>query len=363
MAIREKVLGVDLEEFLEEHDLPRRDFDKTGLKADELDAIARDHASKKDQLTNVANLVANTLQQVPDVHSIKSRIKSPDSLAAKLIRKRIETPDRVINIGSYEKEITDLIGVRALHLFKGQWKPISDFTRKEWVELEQPVAYYRAGDAEEVVQAFQAAGLRTEARVAGYRSVHHSISCSPGRKAFPVEIQIRTVFEEAWAEIDHIVRYPRTTGNPELAGFLKLFNSFAGTADDMGTYLMTLRQWLSDHKESVARERTRADKLEAQVARLKISDLERRELQREIDAMRNAPAPPSPPFFVSTNTAVSSNWAIPEVSAFTTGVNLNITPEMVNPEVVKSCPNGHVFKAPSIVIGLQSCPVCNAWVT
>src|ERR1700687_4413987 len=110
MITREKVLGVDVEEFLEKHDLLRRDFDKTGLKVGELDEIGRDHAGKKDQLTLVANLVANTLQQVSEVHSVKARIKSPDSLVAKLIRKKIETPDRVIDIQSYENEITDLIG-------------------------------------------------------------------------------------------------------------------------------------------------------------------------------------------------------------------------------------------------------------
>jgi putative GTP pyrophosphokinase len=362
MAIREKVLGLDIEEFLEKHDLARKDFDKTGLKIGELDAIGCDHAGKKEQLTLVANLVANTLQPAPDVHSVKSRIKSPDSVVAKLIRKRIENPERVIDIDNYEKEITDLIGVRALHLFKGQWKPISDFTRNQWEELEQPVAYHRAGDAEEVVQAFQSGGLRTEVRVAGYRSVHHIISSSPGKKAVPVEIQIRTVFEEAWAEIDHIVRYPRKTDDRELAGFLKLFNSFAGTADDMGTYLMTLRQWLSDHKDSVERERARAEKLEAQVARLQISERERKSLQAEIAALRSAPAI-TPPVFVSTNSDFSSSG----LYGLTQPANWNqpsALGQMI--EMVKSCPNGHIVKGlghGTYVVGGLRCPICNAVVS
>jgi hypothetical protein len=224
------------------------------------------------------------------------------------------------------------------------------------------VAYHRAGDAEEVVQAFKSGGLRTEVRVAGYRSIHHVISCSPGKKASPVEIQIRTVFEEAWAEIDHIVRYPRKTDDRELAGFLKLFNSFAGTADDMGTYLMTLRRWLSDHKELVERERKRADKLEAQVARLQISERERKSLQAEITALRTAPAI-TPPVFVSTNSDFSPSGLFGLAKGAGWSQLAYLDPVS---ETVKSCPNGHVFKGPSsgsYVVGGSRCPICNVVVS
>ena len=118
-----------MEEFLERHDLPRKEFDKTSLKIDELNAIANDHEGKKHQLIQAANYISNMLQPVPAVHSVKSRLKRPDSLVAKIIRKRIEFPERSIGLGNYETEITDLIGTRALHLFKGQWKPILDYAK------------------------------------------------------------------------------------------------------------------------------------------------------------------------------------------------------------------------------------------
>jgi putative GTP pyrophosphokinase len=359
---REKVLGVDLEEFLERHDIRRTEFDKTGLKDSDLDAIARDHESQRHQLTQVANYVANTLQQVAEVHSVKSRLKSADGLVAKIIRKRIETQDRIINIENYRTEITDLVGVRALHLFKDQWKPILGFAKNLGKEVEQPVAYHRAGDAEEILQAFRDAGLRTEVRAVGYRSVHHVISCGMGMNTHPVEIQIRTVFEEAWAEIDHIVRYPRKTDNPELAGYLKLFNSFAGTADDMGTYLMTLREWLSKHKDSADKERRRADRLQQQVAQLKISDSDRKNLQGEIAALRRAASVASPPLFVSTNTAFPPQT----ISAGSVSIGNSFFGGPAS-ETIKTCPNGHIFKVPapfsaySAISGNQ-CPVCKAWV-
>jgi putative GTP pyrophosphokinase len=355
---REKVLGVELEEFLERHDLPRRDFDKTGLKVDDLDGIAKDHESKRYQLTQAANYISSMLQQVPDVHSIKYRLKTSDGLVAKIIRKKIESPDRIVDIGNYEIEITDLIGVRALHLFKGQWKPISDYAKNQGKEIEQPVAYHRAGDAEEILQAFRDSGLRTEVRAVGYRSVHHVISCAMGMKTHPVEIQIRTVFEEAWAEIDHIVRYPRKTDNPELSGYLKLFNSFAGTADDMGTYLMTLREWLGKQRDLADKERKRADRLEQQVAQLKISENERRNLQGEIAALRKAASVAiQPPVFVSTSVASPDVYQVAEASVV--GFNFLGGSET---ETVKTCPNGHLFRVPSAVftIGGHQCPMCTA---
>jgi putative GTP pyrophosphokinase len=357
---REKIIGVELDEFLERHDLTRKVFEKTGLKVDDLDAIAKDHEHKKSQLGHAANYISNMLQQVPEVHSTKSRLKSADGLVAKIIRKKIDLPERMIDLGNYEKEITDLIGVRALHLFKGQWKPISDYAKTLGNEIEQPVAYHRAGDSEEILQEFREANLRTVVRVVGYRSVHHVIGCAMGVKTHPVEIQIRTVFEEAWAEIDHIVRYPRKTDNPELAGFLKLFNSFAGTADDMGTYLIALREWLNKHKDSADKERKRADRLEQQIAQLKISEIDRKNLQTEVAALRKAASAATPPLFVSTSASpygvVTSDMTPFMVAA---GSALGTSFQM---ETVKTCPNGHIFKVPSsyFVVGGHQCPMCTA---
>jgi putative GTP pyrophosphokinase len=406
---KEKILGVDLDGFLKNHDLVRVDFEKTRLKAEQLNAIAKDHESKRHQLTQVANYVSNMLQQVKEVHSVKTRLKSADGLVAKIIRKRIESPDRIIELANYESQITDLIGVRALHLFKDQWKPILDYARSQGNEVEPPIAYYRAGDSEEMLDAFRASGLKTVVRDVGYRSVHQVISCGMGKKTHPVEIQIRTVFEEGWAEIDHIVRYPRKTDNPELAGFLKLFNSFAGTADDMGTYLMTLRAWLIDHKESVEREKTRADRLEVQVGMLQMDEGVRKKMQEEIAALRKAASVATPPLFVSTNTSgpgfasslssllgesvksgsvLSISESLKNTSAFSIGESLkntsafSIGESMKNASVLsigdsmknastlsfvsttKSCPNGHVlYLAPDrISLGGTVCPTCGVTV-
>ena len=64
-----------------------------------------------------------------------------------------------------------------------------------------------------------------------------------------MEIQVRTVFEEAWSEIDHIMRYPYDTDNPVITEYLAIFNRMVGCADEMGTFLKKVKKDFSLGKE------------------------------------------------------------------------------------------------------------------
>ncbi len=59
------------------------------------------------------------------------------------------------------------------------------------------------------------------------------------RKIFS-EIQVRTIFEEGWSEIDHKVRYPNFMDNKLVSYFLTIFNRMSGSADEMGTFVNDL---------------------------------------------------------------------------------------------------------------------------
>ena len=54
----------------------------------------------------------------------------------------------------------------------------------------------------------------------GYRSVHYLLKSLPGKRVHIAELQVRTLFEEGWSEIDHQVRYPRLSRDPRLEAFL-----------------------------------------------------------------------------------------------------------------------------------------------
>ncbi len=53
-------------------------------------------------------------------------------------------------------------------------------------------------------------------------------------------MQVRTIFEEGWSEIDHKVRYPNFSEEQTTKYFLDIFNRLAGSADEMGSFVKAL---------------------------------------------------------------------------------------------------------------------------
>lgn len=103
---------------------------------------------------------------------------------------------------------------------------------------EEAVIYIREGDA--TPQIMTDRGCRAAIHEAGYRSIHYIIESQPGKKKLSAEIQVRTIFQEGWSEIDHRVRYPDYSDNEHIGVFLDLFNGLAGSADEMGSFVKDL---------------------------------------------------------------------------------------------------------------------------
>jgi ppGpp synthetase/RelA/SpoT-type nucleotidyltranferase len=135
---------------------------------------------------------------------------------AKIIRKRIEKPDFKIDLEAYDTSITDLIGIRALHLFKNDWGPIHEFVLETWRLHEDPIAYYREEDPKPSMQGLSDPKPIEKLHEFGHRSIHYVIKSQPARSVHLAELQVRTLFEEGWSEIDHRIRYSRLSDNPYL---------------------------------------------------------------------------------------------------------------------------------------------------
>ena len=144
------------------------------------------------------------------VHSVNSRTKSEESLRKKIQRKssteNLITPENVLN------RITDIAGVRVLHLYQGQFSEIhrvivQRLNSNEWVNHEEPIAYTWDPESKNF---FADQGLDVEVKDSLYTSIHYVIK--PRRDSFCCcEIQVRTLFEEIWGEIDHLINYPEPT--------------------------------------------------------------------------------------------------------------------------------------------------------
>jgi hypothetical protein len=84
-----------------------------------LEAMWAKHASAIADLEDAAEYVFQRLRQIPAVPSLKVRIKHPEHVIAKIIRKKQEKSDFDVSLNTNVEHSSDLIGIRALHLYQG----------------------------------------------------------------------------------------------------------------------------------------------------------------------------------------------------------------------------------------------------
>lgn len=165
---------------------------------------------------------------LPIIHSLKSRLKDPNHLYDKLKRKYAKGIE--INKTNIFSEITDFIGVRVLHLYQDQFqhinKAINDkITSGDWVFVETPKAY--TWDPEAKIY-YDALGLNTEVKDSFYTSIHYLIKPNNPNQVC-CEIQVRTLFEEIWGEIDHTINYPHQTDSIACKEQLRVLSKLVST--------------------------------------------------------------------------------------------------------------------------------------
>lgn len=215
----------------------------------------------KNKLEIAAQELFLDLKSIEGVHTIKYRIKDPEHLIDKIIRKKIEQ-GRVVTKENFLDEFDDFIGFRILHLFKTDWEPIYQTIREKFESKETPIAYHRIGDDQRFIDRCKELGLEPKEKMAGYRSIHYIAKIPFFSTQFKCEIQIRTIFEEAWSEVDHLVRYPNNTDNELLNYYLLMFNRLAGCADEMGSFIMNM-------KANLEQSQNEKDEMLKEIGRLK----------------------------------------------------------------------------------------------
>jgi len=150
-------------------------------------------------------------EHFPIIHSIKSRIKDPEHLKDKLERKKKN--GKTITEENLFSEITDLIGVRVLHLYQEQFKGIHQAIMQkiedgDWKFYEDPKALTWDPESKDF---FEKLNINTEVRDTYYTSIHYIVQPNNPKAFVCCEIQVRTLFEEIWGEIDHTINYPHPT--------------------------------------------------------------------------------------------------------------------------------------------------------
>lgn len=294
---------MSLQDFLSRNRIEAAVWEKSGLSWDQLQAIGADHDAQRERLRDSAEFFARIIQRFPTVHSVRWRIKNTEHLLEKIVRKREAGHEKYKSIdkSNYFEIVTDLVGLRALHLFKDDCFSIDEHLRSVWTPAETPIAYIREGDPQDLVDRFSQLGLEVKEHPAGYRSVHYVCSTQPMQRKVFAEVQVRTIFEEGWSEIDHRVRYPNFSDDKLVSYFLTIFNRLAGSADEMGTFVQGLTRALSEFDSNLVhahKEKEEAlaamDKVLSELDALKKQDTETKtkvtSLQKEVEKLRRLPA-------------------------------------------------------------------------
>lgn len=156
------------------------------------------------------------------VHSVEARAKTVESFGDKAIIPSKEDSNKP----KYKNpltEITDLAGVRVIVFFPRTLDEVDSLINNEFEILER-------SDKSEI--------LEREEKL-GYQSVHYLIKLKKNRSSLPeykrynsliAEIQVRTILQHAWAEIEHDIQYKSVATIPKsikrrfmaLAGLLEL---------------------------------------------------------------------------------------------------------------------------------------------
>lgn len=236
-------MKLNKEAFLEKYHLSEDKLSENRIEWDELNQIYEDFFSYQYSYESQAGFIADTLRTCKKIHSVKSRVKDPERLIEKIIRKTSDRRKKYgenfrFSVENYKDEINDLIGVRAIHIFKEDWESIHNFICSTWKVIEI-TANVREGDD---TQGFDELNIEICSRKSGYRSVHYLIEFFPTNQRVIAEIQVRTIFEEGYGEIDHQLRYSHNKIPKILASNLLLFNRIAGSADEMASLINLLNK-------------------------------------------------------------------------------------------------------------------------
>lgn len=125
------------------------------------------------------------------IESIKSRVKSLSSIMEKLDRKDLE-----FNVSALTEDLKDIAGVRVICSFVDDIYMIAECLGKQ-----------------DDINVIEVKDYIKEPKGNGYRSLHMIIEIpiflQQGKQTMKVEIQLRTIAMEFWANLEHKLRYKK----------------------------------------------------------------------------------------------------------------------------------------------------------
>lgn len=152
------------------------------------------------------------------IHSIEARAKDPASYGKKAAKPSKNDPAKPMYPNPLS-QITDKAAIRIITFFPRTIQEIDEMLRAEFSVIE----HFDKGES-----------LIEEERF-GYQSVHYLVTINPARTSLAeyekfqtakVEVQVRTILQHSWAEIEHDIQYKSSATIPR--DIKRRFMSLAG---------------------------------------------------------------------------------------------------------------------------------------
>ena len=202
--------------------------------------ILEEYDSKKSLYSHFLNEIEHQVKSILQtsgisVNAITSRLKDKDSLKGKIDRKD----------GKYENisNITDIVGIRIITYFSEDVDRIAEIIESEFdVDKENSI------DKRESLEPDRF----------GYCSVHYVVKMSHQRlklrecaafKGLKCEIQIRSILQHAWAEIEHDIGYKSEITVPK--EMRRNFSRIAGLLEIADKEFVEIRTALAQYRKDV----------------------------------------------------------------------------------------------------------------
>lgn len=162
------------------------------------------------------------------IESIKTRLKSTDSLAKKLVRKGFP-----LTVDSIEQNIYDVAGVRVVCTF-----PEDMFNLANALLAQDDVTLIECRD------------YVNNPKPSGYRSLHLIIETpiflEKEKRLVKVEVQLRTISMNFWASLEHQLRYKKGLDEQTAQAVSTELADLAEVAADLDKRMQALRCYLDE---------------------------------------------------------------------------------------------------------------------
>jgi len=189
------------------------------------EAILISFLKEKERYKKLAGFIVQLIRDDPlspkeSLHTVIYRIKDELRLIEKIDAQNndLEAGESPISEKNYKARVGDLLGVRIICLRLSDVVKVETYLK---LLLEEKILYFTKEPEKKrsfilPVKPGESISGGIDRRYSGYSSIHYQVklgenSDAPsGLEELQVELQLRTILEEAWGEIDHKYRYIRS---------------------------------------------------------------------------------------------------------------------------------------------------------